>query len=154
MIAVVALCVSLFILLCALIRVLNRFLEHGENEDHRCISSFVRYKTDDGENIEFESYKLIQVKCSIMQFFDIGFKWSGKKLPRIESDLQIVEATKESGSKNDYDTCKLKLKKPKLYNETTVIHFRSYSNDAERVSEPKIELCVKYPIEFIQVNVI
>lgn len=152
-IAISTLCISLIIILIAILRVLNRFLEKSTTGDHKCISSFVKYKTDDGENIEFESYKLIQVKCCIMQFFDVGFKWSGNNLPKVSSDLQEVELIKKSDDSGEYDSAKLKLKKSVLYNETTVIHFKTQSNDAEKISEPKVELYVKYPIEFIQVNI-
>lgn len=153
-VALCALIVALTILLVAILKVLNRFLEEASTGDHRCISSFVRYKTDDGENVEFDSYKLIQVKCSIMQFFDVGFRWSGKKFPKVVSDLQEVELSKKSDDSGEYDTARLKLKKPALYNETTVIHFKTLSNDVERVSEPKVELFVRFPIEFIQINIL
>lgn len=150
----IALVLSLSILLCAIMRVLNRFLENKTSEDHKCISSFIKYKTDDGENIVFDTYKLIQVKCGIMQCFKVGFKWSGKDSD-IQSDLQIIDNDSIiRGKADEYDIACLKLKKPALYNETTVIHFRSKSNDAERISIPKIEVCVKYPIEFIQINVL
>lgn len=152
-IAISTLCISLTIILIAILRVLNRFLEKSTTGDHKCISSFIKYKTDDGENIEFESYKLIQVKCCIMQFFDIGFRWSGNNFPKVSSDLQDVELLKKSDNTGEYDSAKLRLKKPALYNETTVIHFKTQSNDAEKVSESKVELYVKYPIEFIQVNI-
>lgn len=151
-IAVCFLCVALVIILIAIVRVLNRFLEQTPDK-HNCVSSFVKYKTNDGENIEFESYKLIQVKCSIMQFFDMGFKWSGKHFPNISSDLQSVEFESKSKDGSSYDSVRLRLKKPALFNETTIIHFRTKATDPERVSEPKVELCVKQPIEFIHVDI-
>lgn len=152
--ALALLCLSLLILLIALLRVLNRLLEKNNNhEDHVCISSFVNYKTEDGENIEFESYKLIQVKCAIMQFFNIGYKWSGKGQPDCSSDLQDIEWTKTSADSNCYDNARLRLKTPALYNQTTVIHFKARMNDVHKTSEPKVELCVKYPIEYIQITV-
>lgn len=151
-VAVCSLCVSLAIILIAIVKVLNRFLEQSPSK-HNCVSSFVKYKTSDGENIEFESYKLIQVKCSIMQFFDMGFKWSGQNFPKISSDLQDVEFESKSQDCSSYDSVRLRLKKPALYNETTVIHFRTEASDPERISEPKVELCVKLPIEFIHVDI-
>lgn len=153
-VAVCALCIALAIVLISIIRVLNRFLEKNKNGDHKCISSFVRYRTDDGENIEFDSHKLIQSKCSIMQYFDIKFNWTGKNFPSVTSDLQCVEIAQKSMDANSYDTARLRLKKPVLYNETTVIHFKTKTNDAEKVSVPKVELYVEYPIEFIQVNIV
>lgn len=152
-ISVSALCIALVVILVAIVRVLNRFLEDKSGEDYKCVSSFIRYKTADGENIEVESYKLIQVKCSLMQFFDVGFKWTGKNFPEISSDLQTVENSLPSQDSTSYDKVRLRLKQPALYNETTVIHFRSKTNDAEKISEPKVEVCVKWPIEFIQINI-
>ena len=149
-----ALCVSLLLFLIALLRVLDKLLEKNSNkEDHVCISSFVNYKTEDGDNIEFESYKLIQVKCAVMQFFNVGYKWSGRYQPDCSSDLQDIELTKSSEDSNCYDNAKLRLKTPALYNQTTVIHFKARMNDVDKVSEPKVELCVKYPIEYIQITV-
>lgn len=148
------LCLSIFIFLAALLRVLNRFLESDTGRNHNCVSSFVTYRTDDGDSIVFESYKLIQVKCCIMQVFDIGFKWSGKHNPQISSDLQTVETYHFKNDVKEYDEAKLKLRVPALYNQTTLIHFRTKTNDVEHLSEPKVELAVKYPIEYIQVNVI
>ena len=152
-IAAISLSLSLIILLIAIVRVLNRFLEKDTTEKHRCIANFVRYKTNDGENIEFESYKLIQVKCSIMQYFETGFKWTGKNFPKVHSELQDVVFSKPSESADEYDSAKLKLREPALYNQTKVIHFKTTTNDAAKISEPKVELCVKLPIEFIQINI-
>lgn len=152
-IAAISLALSLIILLIAIVRVLNRFLEKDTAEDHRCIANFIRYKTNDGENIEFESYKLIQVKCSIMQYFETGFKWTGKNFPKVHSELQDVVFSKQSESADEYDTAKLKLREPALYSQTKVIHFKTTTNDAARISKPKVEVCVKSPIEFIQINI-
>lgn len=146
------LALGLLILLIAIIRVLNRFLESKTIEDHKCISSFIKYRTDDGENIQFETHKLIQVKCAIMQCFNVGFKWSGEDI-KIHSDLQTVDKITKNGA-GEYDQASLKLRNPALYNETTVIHFKTIANDAKRVSIPKVEVCVSYPIEFIQITVL
>ena len=62
--------------------------------------------------------------------------------------------TKSSKNATEYDTAKLRLRRPAMYNETTVIHFRSISNDSEHCSIPKYEIYVKYPIEFIQVEIL
>lgn len=47
----------------------------------------------------------------------------------------------------------MRLKTPALYNQTTLIHFRAKVNDAEHLSETKIEVRVEYPIEYIQIVV-
>lgn len=153
-IAISALCISLLCLLIAIIRVLNRFLENNQTGDHKCISSFVKYQTNDKENIEFESYKLIQVKCCVMHYFDIGYKWTGNTALYIDSDLQDPEKVKVKTDDNEYDKAVLKLRKPALYNETTVIHFKTKMNDASLSSEPKVEIYVRYPIEFIKINIL
>ena len=144
---------SILVLLIAVLRVLNRYLEKGDEQDFDCISTFVNYKSDDGDNITFETYKLIQAKCSIMQYFDVGFKWSGKDMPKWTSDLQDVEFVNPSHEEGKYDSARLRFRTPVLYNQTTLIHFRSNINDVNHLSEPKVELCVKYPIEYIQIVV-
>ena len=152
-IALAFICLALIILLCSIIRILNRFLEKDSKNNHNCFSSFINYKTDDGDNIEFETYKLIQAKCSILQYFDLGFKWSGCNKPQVSSDLQDVVTTHYTDDTKEYDTAKLKLKSPILYNQTTVIHFRSVMNDAAHLSEPKVEISVQYPIEYVNIVV-
>mgnify|MGYP004444580253 CR=1 FL=1 len=151
--ALVFVCLSLVALLCSIIRILNRFLEKDPQNNHNCFSSFINYKTYDGENIEFETYKLIQAKCSILQYFDLGFKWSGNTKPHITSDLQDVVTTHYTNDITEYDVAKLKLRVPILYNQTTVIHFRSVMNDAAHLSEPKVEISVQYPIEYVNIVV-
>lgn len=151
--ALVLFALSLISLLWAIIRVLNRYLTEEKSDSYKCISSFITYKTDDGENIIFDLYKVIQVKCAIMQYFDVGFKWSGKNEAAYSSTLQDIEFTDKNPDKNCFDKARLKLQKPALFNETKVIHLCQTINDAERVSIPKVEIKVEYPIESIHTTI-
>lgn len=145
---------SLLILLFAIIRVLNRFLEPDDKGlNYRSISSYIKYSTDDGENISFENHRVIQVKCSLMQIFDMGFKWTGNKSIQITSELQDVQRIKSNENEEEYDSAVLALRKPALYNETIVIHFKSKMNDADRISVPKVGIAVTSPVEFVQFTV-
>ena len=144
------LCIALTLFLISLLRVLNRFLEKP-TQDHKCISSFIQYTCDDGDNIIVETYKLIQVKCSLLQEYNAGFKWSGDNIPQISSELQKFRIVKASQDGCEYDYAVLDFKKPILYNETTIVHFKSIANDVKHVSLPYVEIPIIQPIEFIQI---
>jgi len=113
-IALVLLLIALILFLIRIFHVLNRFLEKHP-QDHKCISSFIQYTCDDGDNVIFNSYKLIQVKCSIMQDFDIGFKWSGDKMPNISSELQTFKILKKTTNKYEYDYVEVPIRYPIEY---------------------------------------
>lgn len=149
-IALILLCVALILFLISLLKVLNRFLEKN-SQDHKCISTFIQYTCDDEDNVVVESYKLIQAKCSIMQEYNAGFKWSGETPPNISSDLQNYKILKNSQNGYEYDYAVLEFKKPVLYNETAIVHFKSIANDVKHVSLPYVEIPVKFPIEYIQI---
>jgi len=149
-IALIFLCVALILFLVSLLKILNRFLEKHP-QDHKCISTFIQYTCDDGDNVLVETYKLIQVKCSIMQEYNAGFKWSGDTPPNISSDLQNFKILKKSQNGYEYDYAVLEFKKPVLYNETTIVHFKSIVNDVRHASLPYVEIPVRFPIEYIQI---
>lgn len=153
LIALGTLCLALLLVLIAIIRVLNRFLEKDVSGNYRCISSFVTYRTDDGDNVTFDVHKLIQVKCAIMQTFDTGFKWTGEMEPVWKSDLQEVVTVNKNNDAGKYDTLQLRFKNPPLYNQTTVVHFQSQINDVNRTSKPQVEIRVEYPADYIQIVV-
>lgn len=146
------LCVALVAFIWKLFSVLGRFLERT-TENHKHISSFIQYTCDDRDNIVLESYKLIQVKCSVMQEYEAGFKWSGTKAPDISSDLQHFKIVNKSSGGHLYDYAVLEFKKPVLYNETTVVHSKFTINDVDHKSSTQIDIPVKYPVEYIQVCV-
>jgi len=143
-------CLGLLLFLIGIFKVLNRFLEK-ENNNHKCISSFIQYSTDDNENITVETYKIIQVKCSLIQEYDAGFKWSGKETPDISSELQDFKIIKRANNSAEYDYAVLVFRKPVLFNETTVVHFKTNSNDVNKISLPYIEIPIRQPIEFVQI---
>ena len=149
-IALGLLLIALVLFLIRIFHVLNRFLEK-QPQDHKCISSFIQYTCDDGDNVVFDTYKLIQVKCSIMQDFDVGFKWTGDKMPNISSELQTFKTLKRTTNGYEYDYAVLEFKKPVLYNETTLVHFRSEANDVEHKSSTYVEVPIRYPIEYVQI---
>lgn len=152
-IALGTLVLSLATILWAILRVLNSYLEENINGDHRCISSYITYRTDDGDHILFEVHKLIQVKCAIMQVFDTGLKWSGDDNFKWESDLQDVVGLDKHDDETEFDTLKLGFKNPPLYNQTAAVQFKANINDSNHKSSTYVELRVDYPIDYIQVNI-
>src|ERR1700739_4366563 len=129
-IALSVFCLTLIAFLICLIRVLNKFIEKENADSYRKQSSFVKYETSDGVNIVFETYRHIQSKCSLLTEFEYNFKWSGKNLPVVTSNLQDVVDIKENMGTN-YDKAILKFKSPLLYNETGVVHFHAKLNDVD-----------------------
>lgn len=57
----------------------------------RRIATFIEYKTNNAEIIEFQSYRIVQVKTPVMQSYDIAYKWSGDSTTKATSDLQTFE---------------------------------------------------------------
>ena len=152
-IALGALIIGLVLILWAIIRVLNSYLEKDINGNHRCISTYVTYRTEDKDHIFISVNRLIQVKCAIMQIFDTGIKWTGDHDPVWDSDLQDVIGFKRQDDQGEYDTLKLAFKNPPLYNQTAVVQYKAEINDVNHVSSTYLELRVEYPIDCIQMNV-
>lgn len=138
MIALAALCISITILLIAIIRVLNRFENNAGKNGVKRIATFIFYKTNNAEDIEFDSYKILQVKSVLMTSYDVKYKWSGDKEPLLTSDLQEVELQTPSNDRHDFDNLKLKLKSPALYNDPVVIHYKSKMSDPEKLPSPRL----------------
>jgi hypothetical protein len=136
-IALIALCLTLILILGGLFKVLRRFLEK-DPLNHKLISSFIQYISDDRENIIVETYKLIQVKCGVMEEYNVGFKWSGNKTPQISSDLQDFKIIKNAQNKLEYDFAVLAFKRPVLYNETAKISKRLITNTSEIPQEHQV----------------
>ena len=152
-IALGTLSVSLLLILIALLRVLNKYLEEDKNGDHRCISSFITYKSEDGNHVSFEMCRFIQVKCAIMQAFDTGFKWTGTNSPEWRSDLQYVENVTKAKNNSDYDKLILRFKNPPIYNQTAVIHYRADIDDSDHKSIPAVDIKVESPTDYVRIIV-
>jgi hypothetical protein len=152
-IALGALIIGLFVIIGAIVRVLNSYLEKDVNGNHRCIASIVTYKSEDGNHVTFEMCRFIQVKCAIMQMFDPGFKWTGTNPPEWKSDLQdVVTVNRVDGAAN-YDKLILRFRKPPLYNQTAVIHYKTTIDDADHKSLPFVDIKVDYPTDYVRIVV-
>ena len=90
-VALVAFCLFLFIILLGIIFALRRFLSQNYSKEYKSISSFYIFKSDDGEKSVFETYRLIQCKRMFLSQIDYKYKWSGSSKPILESNSQIIE---------------------------------------------------------------
>ncbi len=153
-IAVCCLCIALGVLLYALLRAIFRYTEQTNQGGYRRIATFIEYKTVNNEIIEFQTYKVVQVKSPILKSLDVAYHWTGSQPPKVASDLQDCELITNNAEKpRGYSKLRLNLPQPKLYNETAVFHHRVTANDSDHVSQPKVEIKIDEPIDLIRVNV-
>jgi lipopolysaccharide export LptBFGC system permease protein LptF len=89
-IALVAVCLALTIIICIITRFFITWVEpqSGDRKTEKR-SSFIKYEaSNDAKKIVYEIYRLIQIKCSILSEYTYDFLWSGKNQPKISSKLQ------------------------------------------------------------------
>ena len=153
LISLIFFCLMLLIFTCYLLYSIYKILE-VRNIDHENKSTFIKYQTDDGNKIIYETYKLIQCKKPLLTEFEYNFKWTGTHMPIISSDLQKVFNVVDEKDRTKYDKAILKLKKPLYYNQNTVIHFKADLNDTDKVSKPYVETRVTEEIDIIHYRII
>ncbi|HOZ68690.1 MAG TPA: hypothetical protein PK328_04985 [Chitinophagaceae bacterium] len=141
------------ILFLRILWVINRYIIAKNPDEILRTSTFITYRTNDGVNIEFETYRHIQSKRLILYEFDHGFKWSGSKLPTFESKLQDVASVTQSAP-GQWDKAVLLFKKPLLYNESAMVHFLAKMNDADGKSLPYVEVKVVQSIDVIWFRIV
>jgi len=140
----------LFVLVCI---ILKNYLKQAFPSGYAKISTINRYETKDAKKITYEVYKHIQCKKAFLTEYDHGFDWTGSKLPKISSNLEI--GTPDiSKNINDYDKIHLQFEKPLLYNEIGIVHLRMDLDDSNQKSSPHIEIRVSEPTSMIQFQVI
>lgn len=154
LIAVCCLCIALAVLLGALLRAIFKYTKQTNLFEYRRVATFIDYKTNNAEIIEFQTYRVIQVKTPILKSIDVIYHWTGKHLPEVTSDLQDIELiTNNAENPRGYSKARLYLSQPKLYNETVVFQHKVTANDQERLSKTKVELKIDDPIDLVQVNI-
>nr|DAK84116.1 MAG TPA: hypothetical protein [Caudoviricetes sp.] len=139
------------ILLWQIIAILRTYLDKPYPNDHKCVASFIKYTCNDGDNVIFETHKLIQAKCFLLERFNLGLKWSGDQKLQVESMLQDVEEFEVYNKDDKYDNAVLKLKNPVKYNDIAVIHCKTKVNDADHKSKPMVEVAVREPMDMIHI---
>lgn len=153
-IALVAFCIVLLILLIGVLYSLRNFIHTNYKEEYRRITSSYVFQTDDGIKSTFEMYRLIQSKRPVLNQIEYKYKWSGSKLPKMSSDNQIVEQLPSCCNPTSWDKAILKLKKPLAYNESTVLHIKTENDDFDNVAKPWLECKLSSPIELMQFRVL
>lgn len=153
-IAVCCLCVALFVLIWGLLNAIFKYTEQINKTDYRRIATFIEYKTNNAEIIEFQSYRIIQVKTPVLKSIDVIYNWSGNGKTEITSDLQHIGDKIDNIEKpRGYSKATLTLQQPKLYNETAVFHHKITADDADYSSDTKVELKIDEPIDLVRVNI-
>lgn len=143
-------CVVLLVVMCYLLYVLHAFIRQSNENSYSTIASFAEFRSDNGVNSTYDTRRLIQSKRTVLSQIDYRFKWSGSKLPQISSDSQDVSEPVFSHTAEEWDKVTLKLRKPLLYNECTILHIHSDNDDSDGTADGFITLKVVYPITFIQ----
>lgn len=152
-IALVFFCVVISAFCIALILTLLKLVSL-KNNDFDSKSTFVKYETTDGNIINFEVYKLIQSKKTILTEHNYNFKWSGSILPKIQSDLQEVINVVDEQDPSKYDHAILRFKKPVYFNDNEVIHFKAILDDTNKASDTHISNRIFQEVDIIHYRVI
>jgi len=137
-----------------LIRAVNSYFNATSDTDHNRIYTDIRYETNDGYNINYNIYRIIQSKVPLLQQINHGFKWSGTKSPKISSDLQELSFIQNGAMEDDFDIACLKFDRPLKYNETAVVHFKAELDDSDEKSDTMISYKVSSYSELIHFRVI
>ena len=155
-IAVCCLCVALGVFTWALVNAIFKYTKQVNKTDYRRIATFIEYKTNtnNAEIIEFQSYRIVQVKTPILKSIEVIYKWSGNGNSEITSDLQTIEnIIRNIETPRGYTKAILTLQQPKLYNETAVFHHKITAHDADHSSDTKVEMKIDEPIDLVRVNI-
>lgn len=151
-IALSFLCFALTALVISIIYALHSFIKKENGNNHLKVSVFTKFETLDQTHSIFETYRVIQSKRLVLSEIEQKFKWSGSKLPIISSKFQTVKDV--ITEKQDYDKAILIFKKPLLYNETGVVHFKAETDDYDGIAKPHLDYRVESPINIIHYRVI
>lgn len=129
-------------------QVLGKTYLHG----YQTLSTFVRYSTSDGNNIQYETFRHIQNKVLVRDSIEHQFHWTGSKPPKVTSCLQDVgpifpvDGTAKS-------KVSVNFKRPILFNEVEVVHLRMELDDSDHTSETHVGLLVREPTKTITFKV-
>ena len=153
-IALIALCLFLLIILVGIILAIEKMIHQNYGKDYKGISSFYVYQTDDGIKSTFETFRLIQCKRMFLSQIVYKFKWSGTIMPRIFSNSQMIENIVHHDDAQQWDSAVLKFKKPLTYNESTVLHVKTENDDHDGTAKPYIYCKLESPIDIMQFRVL
>lgn len=146
-------CLMLLIFTSYLVSSLYKIL-NTKQTDHENRSTFIKYENIDGNNIIYETYKLIQVKKPVLTEMEYNFKWTGTHMPKVTSNLQEVINIVDEQDPLKYDRALLKFKKPVYFNQNFVLHFKAELDDVDKVSLPHVETRVTSEIDIIHYRII
>lgn len=145
-------CISLLILLISILLAIHSFIKKENENNHIKVSVFTKFETIDTTHSIFETYRVIQSKRLVLTEIEQMFKWSGSRWPKVSSKFQEVKDI--IIEKQDYDRAILKFKRPLLYNETGVVHFRAETDDFDNTAKPHLDYRVEAPINIIHYRVV
>lgn len=145
-------CAALIVLLISILYAIHCFIKKENENNHIKVSVFTKFETIDNTHSIFETYRVIQSKRLVLTEINQMFKWSGSRLPKVSSKFQEVKDV--ITEKQDYDKAILRFKRPLLYNETGVVHFRAETDDFDNKAKPHLDYKVAAPINIIHYRVI
>ena len=153
-VALIALCLFMLIVLVGVIRAISKMLHLNYGKDYKGISSFYVYQTDDGVKSTFETFRLIQCKRMFLSHIEYRFKWTGTIMPRLFSNSQKIENVVHHHDTQQWDCATLRFKKPLTFNESTVVHIKTENDDHDGTAKPYIYCKLETPIDIMQFRVL
>lgn len=152
--ALIFFCVLLLSFTVYLIYILHKTLAVRNENEYDSISTSILLDAKDKNTLTYEVYKLIQAKRPILTDFKYEFKWSGSILPKISSDIQEVGTVADLKDPDRRDYAVLRFKKPLVYNQSHVIHFRAEMDDSDQQAQPFIATKIDRAVDVIHFRVI
>lgn len=154
LIALTVLCLGFAILICGILRGINKVILDNSDEDYRRISSFCIFQSHDGVKSTFESFRMIQCKRLFLTHIPYKFKWTGSILPKLSSTSQTIEDIVHYDDERKWDEAKIKFQHPLKYNESTVIHIKTENDDPDHKAQPWISCRLDSPIDMMTFRVL
>lgn len=150
--ALAAFCLALLFLTFRATAALRAWQNRNYPKGYIPVATFIRYRTSDGLNLFYETFRHIQIKTAYMKSFRHRFFWTGSKTPNVESSLQKVGAlTGDNPAKPK--TVELEFKEYRRYNDTEIVHVEMQLDDSDQQSQTFVCATVDSPMRFIHFRV-
>lgn len=147
-------CFGLLLIVVGILRGISNFVEKTYKDPYKKIASFFIFKSEDGVNSTFETYRLIQSKRPFLSTIQYDYKWTGNVKPQLASDPHRVVRNENSNDRNTWDRATIKFQHPLKYDECAVLHIKTVNEDKEKVAKPWINAKLDSPIEVITFRVL
>ena len=153
-VALAVFCLGFIILLCGIMRGINKMIRDNSPSEYKRIASFFSFQSNDGVKSTFEAFRMIQSKRLFLTEIPYNFKWTGTKQPQLSSRSQTITNVKYNPNKNQWDEATIRFPQPLKYNECAVVNVKTDNDDADHKAKPYLTSKLEAPIDIIAFRVL